>query len=805
MIKNTSSWNITEQKKTEEQLESSYRLLNAIKKAQSIFIVEPTSKQVFDGLLSDILDLTQSKFGFIGEILFNSEGKPFLKTHTITNIAWNKETQELYNKYAGLGLEFHNMDTLFGEVILTGKPVISNNPSKDSRRGGLPKGHPPLNSFLGLPFYHRQNLIGMVGMANRPEGYQENLIEYLQPFLGTCSNLIQALKNDQRRKKAEAALTETLSRFNRLAENLTDFLIYSHGVDGVFTYISPTITSVLGYTPEEFKCHYSEYLTDNPINQKVEYYTNLTLKGLKQPSYDLEVFHKNGNRCCLEISETPILDDQGKVIGVEGIAKNITERKKAEDQLEFIQYGVDHAADAAFWLQLEDSKFSYVNKQACESLGYTQEELLTMSVFDIDPDYQPDTWPDFQKSLKENQSLTFETRVQKKNGEFFSIELHVHLASYQGKDYVLAVARDITERKKIEDKLKEAHDKLETRVQERTLELTEANEKLEKEAIEREDAEEALRESQVRYRSLFKNSPVSIWEEDFSDVKAYLDELQFREIENFELYLDQHPEVVEKCIKLVKVISVNQTTINLFETEDQDSLLAGLPQIFTKDAEETFKKELTAMRQGGNFLEFETDLLTLKGKKLKAMISWTVPPGYEKMYSRVLVSVVNVTERKLAEDTLKNINDELEKRIKGRTIELEQKNLALKEILSQIEIEKKQIGDSIIVNSEKLLLPLIKKLRKKDAGKYDKIFSLLEDNIKNLTSNFGGKLSGSLIKMSPKEIEICNLIKNGFDSKEISSFLSISNKTVDTHRRNIRLKLGLAGKKINLTSYLNSI
>jgi len=177
----------------------------------------------------------------------------------------------------------------------------------------------------------------------------------------------------------------------------------------------------------------------------------------------------------------------------------------------------------------------------------------------------------------------------------------------------------------------------------------------------------------------------------------------------------------------------------------------------------------------------------------------------KKLYSRVLVSVVNVTERKLAEDTLKNINDELEKRIKGRTIELEQKNLALKEILSQIEIEKKQIGDSIIVNSEKLLLPLIKKLRKKDAGKYDKIFSLLEENIKNLTSNFGDKLSGTLIKMSPKEIEICNLIKNGFDSKEISSFLCISNKTVDTHRRNIRKKLGLIGKKVNLTSYLNSI
>jgi len=255
----------------------------------------------------------------------------------------------------------------------------------------------------------------------------------------------------------------------------------------------------------------------------------------------------------------------------------------------------------------------------------------------------------------------------------------------------------------------------------------------------------------------------------------------------------------------VKIISVNKATLDLFEAKDQDSLLAGLPQVFTEDTYEAFKKELIAMHHCQNSLEFEAELLTLQRKKLNTIIVWTVPPGYEKKYSRVLVSVVDVTERKLAEDALKNINDELEKRIMERTLELEQKNLALKEILAQIEIEKKQIGDSIIVNSEKLLLPLIKKLRKKEVGKQDKIICLLEENIKNLTSDFGGKLSRNLIIMSPKEIEICNLIQNGFDTKEISSFLTISSKTVETHRRNIRVKLGIAGQKINLTSYLNSI
>ena len=147
----------------------------------------------------------------------------------------------------------------------------------------------------------------------------------------------------------------------------------------------------------------------------------------------------------------------------------------------------------------------------------------------------------------------------------------------------------------------------------------------------------------------------------------------------------------------------------------------------------------------------------------------------------------------------------VEEKLKEKTGELKRKNIALKEILSQLEMEKKEVRDSINANTDKLLLPLIKKLRINENSKNAKIYSLLESNIKNMTSDFGGKISSNLIKMSPKEIEVCDLVKNGFESKEISAFLNISIKTVETHRRNIRIKLGLSGKKINLYTYLNSI
>ncbi len=139
---------------------------------------------LFDGMLESLLELTESEYGFIGEINLAADGsplmeesymkfrgRPYLKTHAITDISWNDETRAFYAENAPKGMEFHNLQTLFGAVIVTGEPVIANSPSNDPRRGGLPDGHPPLNAFLGVPFYKNGEMTGMIGVANREGGY----------------------------------------------------------------------------------------------------------------------------------------------------------------------------------------------------------------------------------------------------------------------------------------------------------------------------------------------------------------------------------------------------------------------------------------------------------------------------------------------------------------------------------------------------------------------------------------------------------------------------------------------------------
>jgi len=148
----------------------------------------------------------------------------------------------------------------------------------------------------------------------------------------------------------------------------------------------------------------------------------------------------------------------------------------------------------------------------------------------------------------------------------------------------------------------------------------------------------------------------------------------------------------------------------------------------------------------------------------------------------------------------KNYTKSLENSIKERTQELAQKNIALGEILGRLEIEKKQIQYNITANVENLLLPLLQKLKLE--GESRKYIELLQKNIQELTSSFSSNLAGKEYHLSPREIEICNMIKSGLTSKEIAKLLNISLRTIEKHRDNIRNKLGIAKKEINLSSFL---
>jgi PAS domain S-box-containing protein len=174
-------------------------------------------------------------------------------------------------------------------------------------------------------------------------------------------------------------------------------------------------------------------------------------------------------------------------------------------------------------------------------------------------------------------------------------------------------------------------------------------ETLEKQNNERSKMEENLRESEERFRNLFEHSPVSLWLEDHSEIKRYIDQLRITGVEDFKMYFQAHPEELANCVSMLKVVDVNKATLQLYQAKSKEDLLKGLLIIFRKESYAVFTEELIALTSGKTMFECEADTQTLTGKRKYVIFKLFVLPGYEETWSKVLVSMTDITERKQAE------------------------------------------------------------------------------------------------------------------------------------------------------------
>jgi PAS domain S-box-containing protein len=167
---------------------------------------------------------------------------------------------------------------------------------------------------------------------------------------------------------------------------------------------------------------------------------------------------------------------------------------------------------------------------------------------------------------------------------------------------------------------------------------------------ERERAAMALRESEARYRSLFDNAPVSLWEEDFTEVRRAIDTLRASGVGDLRQYLAQRPEEVLKLAGLVRVKEVNRATLSLYGAVDKASFHEGLPRFSVEETYPVIGEELAALAEGRQSFEAEIKTRTLSGDIRTVSLSVMVPPGAEGAWDRVVVSLLDITERKRAEE-----------------------------------------------------------------------------------------------------------------------------------------------------------
>lgn len=172
---------------------------------------------------------------------------------------------------------------------------------------------------------------------------------------------------------------------------------------------------------------------------------------------------------------------------------------------------------------------------------------------------------------------------------------------------------------------------------------------LEKHNNDRIKVENSLRESEERFRNLFEHSPVSLWWEDHSEIKKYIDQLRAAGVKDFRAYFQINPNEVAKCVTMLEVIAVNETTLQLYDAKSKEDLLEGLVKIFKKESYRVFTEELIALTTGKTEYECEASTQTLTGKMNYVIFKLLILPGYEETWSKVLVSMTDITERKRAE------------------------------------------------------------------------------------------------------------------------------------------------------------
>jgi len=176
----------------------------------------------------------------------------------------------------------------------------------------------------------------------------------------------------------------------------------------------------------------------------------------------------------------------------------------------------------------------------------------------------------------------------------------------------------------------------------------------------RKKAEETILNSEKRYKYLFEQSPISIWEEDFSELKKYLDSLKKKGIENFKDYFEKNPDEVDKCTRMVRILDINEMTVKLFNAKNKADLLTNLNNIYIEDSRTTFIEQFCLVANNQTNFSIETINKTIDGKTLDVLLNWAVVPGHEKNLSKVLITIIDITEKNKSEAEIRISSERLQ-------------------------------------------------------------------------------------------------------------------------------------------------
>jgi len=440
----------------------------------------------------------------------------------------------------------------------------------------------------------------------------------------------------------------------------------------------------------------------------------------------------------------------------------------------------------------QDGKLKYANPIISHFTGHTVDELTSRPFVDfIHTDDREMVMGHYLSRLKgEKAPETYIFRVINRDGDIKWIEIRSININWEDKPATLSFLRDITERKQTEEALKD-------RLQELSA-LNRLARKLSSSLLVDQAVESAL------------TGIVNILEPDLAL-------LYLREGDRL-ILADLRSENIDFSSDKARIHRLGSCLCGLAASGGKSVFSRNLqadPRCTLPECKEAGLRSFAALPLFGQDqtigvlglastrdLDFERQANFLESVTGQVSIALQNSSLYEKVQLYALKLKENITELKTAETALR----EREAKLKEQSNYLEQVNAALNVLLNKREQDKLALEESVVINVKELILPYLEKLKKSELQSDQKtLITILESHLDDIISPFTAKLSTRFVKLTATEIKIANLVKDGRTNKDMAAMLDLSENTVKNHRSQIRNKLDLKHKKINLRSYLRSL